>query len=128
MTTTTTTGRGRRRKSVMGGAAAQQKGKGGEEQGDKGIQREEEEQEEEERAFVKMAEGMGAPVPWKGQMILKVRDLGRGSWGSGNSLSRERMPFHFDGVFKTALDSRGEVVPVPPRWDNYPVSLPIHPH
>lgn len=69
--------------------------------------------------FVKKASELGTPLPWNFGLVLEVKDLGEGSRGAGNSLSAERMPFHYDGVFKVERraggDGREEVISVPPR-------------
>lgn len=69
--------------------------------------------------FVRKAEEMGRPLPWKFGLVLEVKDAGSNTGGLNNVLSAEWMPFHFDGLFKTKkqINNRGEevVVPDPPR-------------
>jgi hypothetical protein len=69
--------------------------------------------------FIKKAGEIGTPLPWHFGILLEVKDLGEGSRGSGNSLSAEKMPFHYDGVFKVEKrakeDGSEEVISVPPR-------------
>ncbi|KAJ5488389.1 Pyoverdine biosynthesis [Penicillium expansum] len=50
--------------------------------------------------FVKKAEEMGTPMPWKFGLILEVKDHGSDGQGLNNVLSSEWMPFHYDGLFK----------------------------
>ncbi|PPQ79921.1 hypothetical protein CVT24_003765 [Panaeolus cyanescens] len=78
--------------------------------------------------FVKKAEELGIPLPWNFGLVLEVKDLGEGSRGSGNSLSSEHMPFHYDGVFKVdnriKEDGTKEIVPLPPRLQFFTAVTP----
>ncbi|KAK0644302.1 taurine catabolism dioxygenase TauD [Cercophora newfieldiana] len=78
--------------------------------------------------FVKKAGELGTPLPWNFGLVLEVKDLGEGSHGAGNSLSAERMPFHYDGVFKVEKrvggDGREEVISVPPRFQFFTAVTP----
>ncbi|CAG7943413.1 unnamed protein product [Penicillium olsonii] len=62
--------------------------------------------------FVKKAEQMGEPLPWKFGLVLEVKDHGSDSKGLNNVLSSEWMPFHYDGLFKIekSLDADGREV------------------
>ncbi|CAG8267028.1 unnamed protein product [Penicillium salamii] len=62
--------------------------------------------------FVKKAEEMGTPLPWKFGLVLEVKDHGSDSQGLNNVLSSEWMPFHYDGLFKVekSLDADGKEV------------------
>ncbi|KAK3389571.1 putative pyoverdine/dityrosine biosynthesis protein [Podospora didyma] len=69
--------------------------------------------------FEKTAGDLGTPLPWWFGLVLEVKDQGQDSpQGLGSTLSMEKMPFHYDGVFRTekrvAADGMEEVVPVPP--------------
>ena len=87
--------------------------------------------------FIDRANEMGTPLPWKNELILEVKDLGEKSAGSGNSLSSERMPFHYDGVFKTRIEKKTlksddgtetveeKVVSCPPRYVLSPLFTPF---
>ncbi|KAK4452720.1 Pyoverdine/dityrosine biosynthesis protein-domain-containing protein [Podospora aff. communis PSN243] len=78
--------------------------------------------------FIKKAGEIGTPLPWHFGILLEVKDLGEGSRGSGNSLSAETMPFHYDGVFKVEKrvreDGSEEVVSVPPRFQFFTAVTP----
>ncbi len=69
--------------------------------------------------FVGKAAELGELVPWRSGIVHEVKDLGDGLKGSGGSLTAEDMPFHYDGVFKTAVkpgpDGKDEIVSTPPR-------------
>jgi hypothetical protein len=69
--------------------------------------------------FAGKAREMGSIMPWKFGEILVVKDGGAETGGLNNVLSAEPMPFHFDGLFKTALivgkDGVERLVPQPPR-------------
>ncbi|KAJ5483108.1 Pyoverdine biosynthesis [Penicillium desertorum] len=60
--------------------------------------------------FIKKAEEMGTPMPWKFGLILEVKDHGSDTQGLNNVLSSEWMPFHYDGLFKVqkSLDVDGK--------------------
>jgi alpha-ketoglutarate-dependent taurine dioxygenase len=72
--------------------------------------------------FVVKAHELGKPLPWMFGLVLEVKDHGINSRGMNNTLSAERMPFHYDGVFKTKTtgrvleDGSDEVLPDPPRF------------
>ncbi|KAE8379187.1 putative pyoverdine/dityrosine biosynthesis protein [Aspergillus bertholletiae] len=70
--------------------------------------------------FVKKAEEMGTPLPWKFGLILEVKDHGTESQGLNNVLSAEWMPFHYDGLFKvkkeTDTEGREVTVSCPPKF------------
>lgn len=70
--------------------------------------------------FVKKAEELGTPLPWKFGLVLEVKDKGADTGGLNNVLSAEWMPFHFDGLFKTAKrvreDGSEELYPTPPSF------------
>lgn len=69
--------------------------------------------------FVKKAEEMGTPMPWKFGLILEVKDHGTESQGLNNVLSAEWMPFHYDGLFKVKkeinADGKEVTVSCPPK-------------
>ncbi|KYK61109.1 pyoverdine/dityrosine biosynthesis protein [Drechmeria coniospora] len=73
-----------------------------------------------EAAFTKKSSEFGEPLPWKFGLLLKVKDHGGDTQGLNNVLSREWMPFHFDGLFKTEkkTNERGDdvLVSTPPRF------------
>ncbi|KAK6832156.1 hypothetical protein RU639_002997 [Aspergillus parasiticus] len=70
--------------------------------------------------FVKKAEEMGTPMPWKFGLILEVKDHGTESQGLNNVLSAEWMPFHYDGLFKVKkeinADGKEVTVSCPPKF------------
>ncbi|KAL5085807.1 hypothetical protein Trisim1_009878 [Trichoderma cf. simile WF8] len=70
--------------------------------------------------FAKKSEEFGKPTAWKFGLILEVKDQGTNSSGLNNVLSREWMPWHYDGLFKTVkqVDENGEetLVSTPPRF------------
>ncbi|KAL6699452.1 Pyoverdine/dityrosine biosynthesis domain-containing protein [Trichoderma pleuroticola] len=70
--------------------------------------------------FAKKSEEFGKPTAWKFGLILEVKDQGTNSRGLNNVLSREWMPWHYDGLFKTVkqVDENGEetLVSTPPRF------------
>lgn len=72
-----------------------------------------------EELFIEKSRELGEPLCWKFGLVLKVKDLGKDTKGLNNVLSAERMPFHYDGLFKTAkhINEKGEEVTVscPPR-------------
>lgn len=82
-------------------------------------------------SFVAAAHTLGTPTPWKFGLVLEVRDRGTSSAGLNNVLSQERMPFHFDGLFKTAPtllpDGRTALVPQPPRFQFFTAVTPSPP-
>jgi hypothetical protein len=69
--------------------------------------------------FVKKAEEMGTPLPWKFGLILEVKDHGTESQGLNNVLSAEWMPFHYDGLFKISkekdADGKEVIISCPPK-------------
>lgn len=66
-------------------------------------------------SFIAKAHDLGKPVPWVYGLLLEVKDRGVDGRGMNNTLTAERMPFHYDGVFKTKTTPDGDVVPDPPR-------------
>ncbi|OAA51543.1 Pyoverdine biosynthesis [Metarhizium rileyi] len=70
--------------------------------------------------FVEKSKDFGEPLPWKFGLLLEVKDQGMDTRGLNNVLSAERMPFHYDGLFKTVAETnkKGEevLVSVPPRF------------
>lgn len=67
--------------------------------------------------FVNKSYEMGEPTPWKWGLVLEVKEQG-GENKSVNALTAERMPMHYDGVFKVErreVEGVERVVPVPPR-------------
>lgn len=76
--------------------------------------------------FKLKAREMGSVMPWKFGEVLVVKDAGAESGGLNNVLSAERMPMHFDGLFKTAKvlgdDGVERTVPQPPRYKALQVS------
>ncbi|KAK0616551.1 Pyoverdine/dityrosine biosynthesis protein-domain-containing protein [Immersiella caudata] len=78
--------------------------------------------------FLKKAGELGTLMPWRFGILLEVKDLGEESRGSGNSLSAEKMPFHYDGLFKVEKRVRGdgseEVVSMPPRFQFFTAVTP----
>ncbi|KAF6753613.1 Pyoverdine/dityrosine biosynthesis protein-domain-containing protein [Ephemerocybe angulata] len=88
-------------------------------------------QTDDEILFSQKAEEVGNPVIWRFGLILKVKDLGDKSRGTGNSLSAERMPFHYDGIFrieKTKVDGIIENISVPPRFQFFTSVTPSPPN
>ncbi|PHH89531.1 hypothetical protein CDD83_5838 [Cordyceps sp. RAO-2017] len=85
-----------------------------------------------EDKFVEKSKEFGEPLPWKFGLLLKVKDQGANSGGLNNVLSAEWMPFHFDGLFKTAkkVNENGQevLVPVPPHFQIFlsPTPSPRH--
>lgn len=75
--------------------------------------------------FEAKAHELGSPTPWLFGLVLEVRDGGADTGGLNNVLSAEWMPFHFDGMFKTAPtgrlldDGSEEVAPQPPRFQMF---------
>ncbi|KJZ76946.1 hypothetical protein HIM_03823 [Hirsutella minnesotensis 3608] len=73
-----------------------------------------------EEVFIEKSKEFGEPLPWKFGLLLKVKDHGSDTQGLNNVLSSEWMPFHYDGLFKTAkeVNEKGEEVVVsrPPRF------------
>ncbi|KAF3761231.1 Clavaminate synthase-like protein [Cryphonectria parasitica EP155] len=71
------------------------------------------------------AHELGTPTPWLFGLVLEVKDGGADTRGLNNVLSAEWMPFHFDGMFKTAPtgrlleDGSEEVRPNPPRFQMF---------
>lgn len=69
--------------------------------------------------FIKKAHEFGTLLPWKFGLVLEVKDRGADSRGLNNVLSAERMPYHYDGLFKTKkqVDENGvdQLVSLPPR-------------
>ena len=63
----------------------------------------------EEELYLSKAREMGSIQYWKWGALLKVKE-GTSDGGLNNVLSEERMPFHYDGVFKMV-----DGVPAPPR-------------
>jgi hypothetical protein len=61
----------------------------------------------------------GTPTPWKFGLVLEVKDRGAETRGLNNVLSTEWMPFHYDGLFKTATQKKDDgteaLISVPPR-------------
>ncbi|KAM0254683.1 hypothetical protein ACHAQJ_006533 [Trichoderma viride] len=70
--------------------------------------------------FVKKSEEFGKPLEWDFGILLAVKEQGTEKGGLNNTLSTEKMPFHYDGVFKTVrqTDENGQEVQVstPPRF------------
>ncbi|KAF5309310.1 hypothetical protein D9611_014401 [Ephemerocybe angulata] len=88
-------------------------------------------QTDDEILFSQKAEEVGNPVIWRFGLILKVKDLGNKSRGTGNSLSAERMPFHYDGIFRieeTNVDGIVENISVPPRFQFFTSVTPSPPN
>lgn len=75
--------------------------------------------------FEAKAHELGTPTPWLFGLVLEVKDGGTDTKGLNNVLSAEWMPFHFDGMFKTAPtgrrqeDGTEEVMPNPPRFQMF---------
>ncbi|KIE03895.1 Pyoverdine biosynthesis, partial [Metarhizium majus ARSEF 297] len=71
-------------------------------------------------AFIEKSKEFGEPLPWKFGLVLEVKDQGTDTRGLNNVLSAEWMPFHYDGLFKTAtqVNDKGEevCVSVPPHF------------
>ncbi|CAN9197990.1 unnamed protein product, partial [Alternaria alternata] len=78
--------------------------------------------------FVAKAHELGVPTPWKFGLVLEVKDHGEESQGLNNVLSKEWMPFHFDGLFKTTKEIRKDgsehLVPVPPHFQFFAAVTP----
>jgi alpha-ketoglutarate-dependent taurine dioxygenase len=78
--------------------------------------------------FVAKAHELGVPTPWKFGLVLEVKDHGEESQGLNNVLSKEWMPFHFDGLFKTTKeikkDGSEHLVPVPPHFQFFAAVTP----
>jgi len=78
--------------------------------------------------FVAKAHELGAPTPWKFGLVLEVKDHGEESQGLNNVLSKEWMPFHFDGLFKTEKrtreDGSEQLVPLPPHFQFFAAVTP----
>lgn len=76
------------------------------------------------------AHDLGTPTPWLFGLVLEVKDGGGDTKGLNNVLSSEWMPFHFDGMFKTAPtgrtlpDGTDEVMPHPPRFQMFTAVTP----
>ncbi|UKZ57265.1 hypothetical protein TrVGV298_011118 [Trichoderma virens] len=70
--------------------------------------------------FAKKSEEFGKPTAWKFGLILEVKDQGTNSQGLNNVLSREWMPWHYDGLFKTVTQVGGDgeetLISTPPRF------------
>ena len=67
-----------------------------------------------EDVFVSKASEMGEIQSWKFGHILRVKDGGNNNGGLNNVLSREPMPFHYDGLFKIVNG-----VSSPPRFQMF---------
>ncbi|KAI6445494.1 hypothetical protein MCOR22_004279 [Pyricularia oryzae] len=83
-------------------------------------------------ALVAKAHEFGKPLPWKFGLVLEVKDRGADARGLNNVLSAERMPFHFDGLFKTEKQysqetGEEELVPVPPHFQLFAAVTPSPP-
>ena len=69
--------------------------------------------------FIGKALEVGEPIIWRYGLLLEVKDRGEAARGAGNSLTAEKMPFHYDGIFRTltTVDDEGKetVVSAPPR-------------
>lgn len=69
----------------------------------------------------------GTPTPWKFGLVLEVKDRGVETRGLNNVLSAEWMPFHYDGLFKTATrkkdDGTEALFSVPPRLMPWQLTL-----
>lgn len=72
-----------------------------------------------EAVFFEKSKEFGTPLPWKFGYLLKVMDRGADTHGLNNVLSSESMPFHYDGLFKTASitgrDGKETIISMPPR-------------
>ncbi|KJZ69000.1 hypothetical protein HIM_11602 [Hirsutella minnesotensis 3608] len=85
-----------------------------------------------EEVMIKKSKEFGEPLPWKFGLLLKVKDQGMDTQGLNNVLSREWMPFHYDGLFKTVkeVNENGEEVTIskPPRFQFFvgPTNSPKH--
>ncbi|TQW00034.1 hypothetical protein V2A60_005447 [Cordyceps javanica] len=70
--------------------------------------------------YLEKAHQLGNPVPWKFGLVLEVKDQGANTAGLNNVLSAEWMPYHYDGLFKTAkqVNEKGEevVISTPPKF------------
>ncbi|KAI6591061.1 hypothetical protein MCOR12_008198 [Pyricularia oryzae] len=83
-------------------------------------------------ALIAKAHEFGNPLPWKFGLVLEVKDRGADARGLNNVLSAERMPFHFDGLFKTEKQysqetGEEELVPVPPHFQLFAAVTPSPP-
>lgn len=69
--------------------------------------------------YVEKAKDFGEPTPWKFGLVLEVKDQGDDTRGLNNVLSAEWMPWHYDGLFKTAkqTDANGneKLISTPPK-------------
>ncbi|PVH97869.1 Clavaminate synthase-like protein, partial [Periconia macrospinosa] len=78
--------------------------------------------------FVAKAHQFGKPAAWKFGLVLEVKDQGSQSQGLNNVLSREWMPFHFDGMFKTEKRTRKDgteyLATNPPRFQVFTAVTP----
>lgn len=82
--------------------------------------------------LIAKAHEFGKPLPWKFGLVLEVKDRGADARGLNNVLSAERMPFHFDGLFKTEKrcneeTGEEELVPVPPQFQLFAAVTPSPP-
>ncbi|KAK5654063.1 hypothetical protein OQA88_7743 [Cercophora sp. LCS_1] len=76
--------------------------------------------------FVAKSHEMGTPTPWKRGLVLEVKELA-GPNKSVNALTSERMPMHYDGLFKVEKRLAGKnevVVPVPPNLQFFTAVTP----
>ena len=72
----------------------------------------------EKEVFRIKAGELGEIQMWPFGDILEVRE--NGSLNMNNVLTNESMPFHYDGVFRTAKDEKtGEVISVPPLFQMF---------
>ena len=72
----------------------------------------------EKQIFRDKANQLGEIVQWPFGDILEVRE--NADFNMNNVLTNEAMPFHYDGVFKTATDPEtGEVISVPPLFQMF---------
>ncbi|GAO16174.1 hypothetical protein UVI_02045310 [Ustilaginoidea virens] len=82
-------------------------------------------------AFIEKAKEVGEPQPWSFGLLLEVKDRGSDSRGLNNTLSAELMPFHYDGLFKTAkrVDDNGEEIlaSLPPKFQFFAGVTPSPP-
>ncbi|OAK97477.1 hypothetical protein IQ06DRAFT_327855 [Phaeosphaeriaceae sp. SRC1lsM3a] len=78
--------------------------------------------------FVAKSHEFGKPAAWKFGLVLEVKDAGSDGQGLNNVLSREWMPFHFDGMFKTQKHHRKDgteyLATNPPRFQVFTAVTP----
>lgn len=78
--------------------------------------------------FVAKAYELGKPAAWKFGLVLEVKDAGSDGKELNNVLSKEWMPFHFDGMFKTEMRTKKDgteyLATNPPRFQVFTAVTP----